>query len=163
MIELISMSNWIYLKSQLYEKWTNYLSEWYDCGGGPGFREFVEQVFKNVLKWNQYCAGDLLLDMIENDEELALDLLDAISTLDIEQLRDDDYWFDFIYIDSLGSAIVEWHIKGTMVNEVTDDEYSSRLRNIRLSKLTILARLLDVLRQSKSREQCHLQCEDDGN
>ena len=90
--------------------------------------------------------------MIENDEELALDLLDAISTLDIEQLRDDDYWFDFIYIDSLGSAIVEWHIKGTMVNEVTDDEYSSRLQNIRLNKLTILARLLDVLRQSKSRK-----------
>jgi hypothetical protein len=152
MIELISMSNWLYLKSQLYQKWTQYLTEWYDCGGGPQFREFVEQAFKGVLKWNQYCAGDMTLDIIGNDDELALDMLDAISTLDIEQLRDDDYWFDFIYVDSLGAAIVEWHVKGSSENDVTDEEYSRRVQNIRNHKLTILARLLDVVRQSKSGE-----------
>ena len=149
MIEMIPIGNWVYLKAQLYKLYEKMLIESYDSAGGPEFREYVEQVFKTVLRWNQFSIYSNI-DIIGNDDELALDLLESISSLDLTQLQDSDYWFDFIYVDSLGSAIVEWHIKGQEQPE-SEAAYKQKLQCLRQSKLTTIVRLLDVVRKSKGR------------
>lgn len=152
MIEMISIGNWVYLKQQLLMHYNAYLGST-DSEGMKSFKSFVEDILNNILKWNQYSMDDgIYLNAISNDDELALDIIEALDLADIEEIRSQDYYVSVSYIDVIGAAIVEAYPKGDVeFTSVNNEAYRKRIEELRLNKLTILARLLDVLRLSKSR------------
>lgn len=149
MIEMISIANWVYLKQQLIKYHHDYLLAG-DCGETRSFKNFVEEVFSRILKWNQFFVDvGITLDMINNDDELALDIIEALGLDSNEEIRSDCH-IHVLYIDSLGAVIVEACPKAA--NAADEATYQRGIEELRLTKLTILARLLDVLRQSKIRK-----------
>ena len=149
MIELISIDNWLCLKNQLRIHYQRYQREM-DSEVCYDFKGFVESVFAGVLYWNSFNSFGGL-DPIDNDDELALDLLDAIYLLEDESIRDEDLAISVSYIDSLGAVIIEAYPKPEMELR-TEETYKIEMQKLKTQKLTILARLLDVVRQSKSGE-----------
>lgn len=149
MIKIISISNWVYLKSKLQTHYDNHLRGC-DCEPYWDFKHFVEIVFRDILQWNSYgCCGGI--DIIDNDDEFALDLLDAIWFSDNEYVRADDIIITVSYIETLGSLIVEIEPKPE-VEVKTEETYELEMQKLKQNQLTKVARLLNELRLSKSRE-----------
>lgn len=160
MIEMIHLTNWDHLKSVLLTHYHNFLTENHEDGGGPTFREFVEKVFRKVLKWNTiYFDSEESesvdvhadLDIIANDDELALDILDSFHPYGIGNLEDPEYHVDVIYFNKMNSVMIEIEPKSFYLPEPNIDNIV-KYRQERKEQLTKLARLLDVLRTTTDRQ-----------
>lgn len=110
MIELISIENWIYLKNKLYCHYEDYIKANYEhVDFKPEFRWFIERVYRKVLEWNRISECDSVsIDIIDNDEELALDLLDSLGLCDNPTFQNEDLNFFVEYVDTFGSIIIDY-------------------------------------------------------
>ena len=110
MIELISIENWIYLKNKLYCHYEDFIKGNYEhVEYKPEFRWFIEKVYRKVLEWNKIIGCDSAsIDIIDNDDELALDLLDSLGLCDNPTFQNEDLNFFVEYVNTLGSIIIEY-------------------------------------------------------
>ena len=128
MIELISIENWIYLKNKLYCHYEDYIKANYEhVDFKPEFRWFIERVYRKVLEWNRISECDSVsIDIIDNDEELALDLLDSLGLCDNPTFQNEDLNFFVEYVDTFGSIIIDYEPRNcdypTMDNSEPDTD-----------------------------------------
>lgn len=110
MIEIISIENWIYLKNKLYCHYEDYIKANYEhVDFKPEFRWFIERVYKKVLEWNKISeCHSASIDIIDNDDELALDLLDSLGLCDNSTFQNEDLNIFVEYVNTLGSIIIDY-------------------------------------------------------
>ena len=157
MIEMISIDNWIWLRSQLLHHYDN-RNRGLDHPATTTFKRYVEEVFLQVLKWNQFNLVDNTnLDIIDNDDELALDLLEAVHVADNDKMMDSINVFDVSYSDILGFIfIAAYPVRTDGCDEQPIEDNQSSIVEFKQDKYLTVARLLNELRVSKSRQQCNL-------
>lgn len=151
MIELIYLENSLYIKRRLEDTYQEYLEANCDMLGNVSFQQFVEKAYTGVLNWYSFNKqnDDSALNIINCDTELAEDLLDSISALDVELATDWDMYFRVEYVERNSSIIVEYDFNSASVILPDPASYAHSYNKIRNSNLTKLARLLNVLRTSK--------------
>lgn len=151
MIELIYLENSLYVKRRLNEAYQTYLENNCDMGGNISFEDFVARAFKGVLNWYSFNkkSEDSALDIIDHDTELADELLDSISALDLDLVTDWDMYFRIEYIERNNSIIVEYDFNIASVILPDPASYIHSYNQMRQNNLIKIARLLHVLRSSK--------------
>lgn len=151
MIELIYLENGLYMKSQLNKAYQQYVEDNPDVPVDISFEDYVSKAYIGVLNWYSFSkqSEDSSLDIINADTELAEDMLDAISALDIDLATDWNMYFKVQYLERNNSLIVEYDYNPGSLILPDPKSYTHSYNNIRNQNLTKLARLLNVLRTSK--------------
>lgn len=154
MIEIVYLENSLYIKKQLMIAYDEYLERNLDMFVNCSFKTFVEKAFTGVLNWTSFDKPeeDNALDPINFNTELAEDLLDSIRDTDIELITDWRMYFKIEYIEEINSIKIDYDYskKNIILPDPASYKYSYDL--LRKLKLTKLARLLNELRSSKTRD-----------
>lgn len=151
MIELIYLENSLYMKSQLNKAYQLYMEDNVDVPVDISFEDYVNKAYTGVLNWCSFNKRneDSYLNIINADIELAEDMLDAISALDIDLATEWNMYFKVQYIARNNSLIVEYDYNPGSLILPDPESYTYSYNKIRNQNLTKLARLLNVLRTSK--------------
>lgn len=152
MIELIYLENGLYIKNLLKKAYANYLDENHDWEITHEYERFVEQVFTDVINWYSWDMqeNDNSLALLGFDPELAEDLLDSISALDMKIFEDWSIKFTVEYLEFNNSIIVR---AAKTTNEIVlpnPNDYTQSYNAMRKRQLTSIARLLNELRLIKN-------------
>lgn len=154
MIDLIYLENGLYTKRLLTRAWDNHVEESIEAGGFLDFKTFVERVFTAVINWYTY-------DMQEDDERLSIlgyeledaeDLLDAMSGFDLKILEDWSMKFKVEYLERTHALIIRCERTTNELILPDPTTYVESYGKMRHNQLTKIARLLNVVRQSKAGE-----------
>jgi len=151
MIELIYLENGLYIKRRLDDAYQLYMEDNCDIPTDITFEDYVSKAYTGVLNWYSFNKQneDSSLDIINVDIELAEDMLDAISALDIDLATEWNMYFKVQYLENNNSLMVEYDYNPASLILPDPQSYAHSYNKIRNQNLTKLARLLNVLRTSK--------------
>lgn len=151
MIELIYLENGLYVKKRLNDAYNDYLENNMDAFYLYSFKTFVEKAFTGVLNWASFdkAEDDNSLDLLGYDIELAEDLLDSIRDTDVELITDWGMHFKLEYFENINSIKMEYDYSKKSIILPDVASYTHSYNQIRKSKLTKIARLLNELRSIK--------------